>query len=157
MEPKTLAASALVAAALAGTPASAQTDDAATIAALDTAYQLAVEKNDWQGMDRILHPDMVLVLGNGTSVDRTHLIKIAREKKYEFEKQVEMPGTQKVRMFGKDTGVVTALLWIKGKKMDDNSPLDFKLWFTDTYVRTPTGWKYAFGQASSPLPPEAKK
>jgi hypothetical protein len=27
-----------------------------------------------------------------------------------------------------------------------------KLWFSDTYVRTPGGWRYAFGQASLSLP-----
>jgi hypothetical protein len=25
--------------------------------------------------------------------------------------------------------------------------------FSDTYVRTPSGWRYVFGQASLPLPP----
>lgn len=35
----------------------------------------------------------------------------------------------------------------------DQSKIDFKLWFTDTYVRTKDGWKYAFGQAGTPLKP----
>jgi hypothetical protein len=25
------------------------------------------------------------------------------------------------------------------------------LWFSDTYVKTAAGWRYVFGQASSPL------
>jgi len=29
---------------------------------------------------------------------------------------------------------------------------DRKLWFSDTYVKTPKGWKYVFGQASLALP-----
>jgi hypothetical protein len=28
------------------------------------------------------------------------------------------------------------------------------LWFSDTYVRTQRGWRYAFGQASIALPEE---
>jgi len=49
-----------------------------------------------------------------------------------------------------DTAVVTALLWIKGATAGTVS--DRKLWFSDTYVRTPAGWKYVFGQASLALP-----
>jgi hypothetical protein len=33
------------------------------------------------------------------------------------------------------------------------APFDRRLWFTDTYVRTLLGWRYAFGQASLSLPP----
>ena len=158
MHTRTLLSAAAMAAAL-STPAAVQAapataDDAAVIAALDTAYQLAVERNDWQGMDRILHPDFALVLGSGKVVDRNHLINLARDRKVEFEKQVEVPGTQKVRMYGNDTATVTALLWLKGRRNDDKSSFDYKLWFTDTYVRTRTGWLYAFGQASLPLPKE---
>jgi len=35
----------------------------------------------------------------------------------------------------------------KGKK-----PFEWTLWYSDTYVRTPKGWRYVFGQASLPLP-----
>jgi hypothetical protein len=129
-------------------------DDAQTIAAMDTEYQAAVERGDWQTMDRILHADFALVLGNGTTYDRNRLLDSARNATVVFEKQVELPGTQVVRMYGKDAATVTALLWLKGKRNDDQSAFDYKLWFTDTYVRTSEGWKYAFGQASLPLPKE---
>jgi ketosteroid isomerase-like protein len=56
---------------------------------------------------------------------------------------------QTVRVWG-DTAVITALLWVKGTQ--DGKPFDYKLWFSDTYVRTSGGWRYAFGQASLPLP-----
>jgi len=55
-----------------------------------------------------------------------------------------------VRVWG-DTAVVTAKLWLKGKRPNGEA-FDYKLWFSDTYVRTPTGWRYAFGQAGAPLP-----
>ena len=64
---------------------------------------------------------------------------------------MEEPGTQKVRVFG-DTAVVTALLWNKGTRDGGKTAFDYKLWFSDTYVRTPAGWRYVFGQASIPLP-----
>jgi hypothetical protein len=130
----------------------AKDDPAAVVAGLDTEYQAAVERNDWQTMDRILHPDFTLVLGDGKTYNRANLIEAAREKKFEFEKQVEMPGTQVVRMYGEHTAVVTALLWLKGKRMGDQGTFEYKLWFSDTYVRTKDGWRYAFGQASLRLP-----
>lgn len=154
MQTKSLIAPALAAAALIAPAAGAGSDDAAAIAAIDTAYQAAVERNDWQEMDRILHPDFVLVLGDGKSYSRKHLIDNARNQSFTFEKQVEIPGTQTVRLYGKDTATVTALLWLKGKRKDDQTSFEYKLWFSDTYVRTSGGWRYAFGQASLRLPPD---
>jgi hypothetical protein len=124
---------------------------AQVIAALDTEYQAAVERNDWKVMDRILHPDFTLVLGNGTVVSRAELIASARDAHIVYEKQVEEPGTQTVRLYGDETATVTALLWLKGKRMQDQSRFEYRLWFTDTYVLTNDGWKYAFGQASTRL------
>jgi hypothetical protein len=122
------------------------------VAALDTEYQAAVERNDWQTMDRILHPDFTLVLGNGKVYSRADLIESARGEHIVYEKQVEVPGTQAVRMYGDGTATVTALLWLKGVRQKDQSAFEYRLWFSDTYVRTADGWRYAFGQASLRLP-----
>ena len=148
---KLLAPLALAAALVTGA-SSAKEDPAAIVAALDTEYQAAVERNDWQAMDRILHPDFTLVLGNGNVHSRADLIASARDRHIEYEKQVEMPGTQTVRVFGNDTATVTALLWLKGTRKKDASTFEYKLWFSDTYVRTKDDWRYAFGQASLRLP-----
>lgn len=123
--------------------------DARAVAGQDTAYQAAVKRNDWRSMDRIMHPDFTLVLGDGAVVSRQELIEEARSGAYAFERQDEDPGTQSVRVWG-DTAVVTARLWIKG--VHAGKAFERRLWFSDTYVRTPQGWLYAFGQASSPLP-----
>lgn len=131
-------------------------EDRSTVARLDTEYQAAVERNDPAGMEAILHEDMVVVLGDGTVLTRNDLLEAARKKTIVYEKQVEEPGTQTVRLYGPDTAVVTALLWAKGK-YQNGKPLDIRLWFTDTYVRTPEGWRYAFGQASLPLPQKSEK
>ncbi len=146
-----LFALAVVAAVLAGDAASlaSPAEDARTVAELDTQYQAAVERNDVATMDRILHDDFVLVLGDGTVADKARLLKLARTKAIVYEQQDEERGTQKVRVWG-DTAVVTAKLWVKGKQ--GGKPFDDKLWFSDTYVRTKAGWRYVFGQASLPLP-----
>src|SRR5262249_8717926 len=122
-------------------------DDITTVAALDTEYQAAVKRNDATTMDRILADDFVLLNGPGQTFTKADLLKSAREKTSIYEKQDEIE--QKVRVWG-DTAVVTALLWLKGTS--GGTPFERKLWFSDTYVRTPGGWKYVLGQASLPLP-----
>ena len=130
------------------------TVDAQTVAALDTMYQAAVKANDIAIMDRILADDFVLVTDRGASLTKADLLKEAREKRTIYEHQEEEEGTQKVRIW-RDTAVVTVLLKIKGTR--DQNPFDYKVWFSETYVRTATGWRYVFGQASIPLPkPDAK-
>ncbi len=125
-------------------------DDKKAVAALDTRYQAAVEKNDAETMARIHHENMILVLSNGTVLTGAFLEKRARDKAITFEQQVEVDNSQTVRAWG-DTAVVTAKLWLKGTRANGES-FNYKLWFSDTYIRTPTGWRYAFGQAGAPLP-----
>lgn len=123
------------------------TDDEKTVAALDTQYQAAVAKNDAAVMDRILADDFILVTGKGKVYTKADLLADARSGKTVYERQDDT--SQKVRVWG-DTAVITALLRAKGAR--DGKPFDYRLWFSDTYVKTPSGWRYVFGQASSPLP-----
>ena len=122
-------------------------DDKASLAALDTEYQAAVKANDAVTMDRILADDFILVTGRGAVFTKDDLLTSARNKEVIYEHQEDTE--QMVRIWG-DTAVVTALLWQKGT--NNGKPFDDKLWFSDTYIRTPTGWRYAFGQASIRLP-----
>jgi ketosteroid isomerase-like protein len=132
-------------------------DDAATVAALDTEYQAAVKRNDAETMDRILSDDFVLVTGQGQVFTKTDLLREARNQSTTYERQEDTE--QNVRVWG-DTAVVTALLWLKGRPASVSNgsaasagaAFERKLWFSDTYVRTPTGWRYVFGQASLALP-----
>lgn len=121
--------------------------DKAAVATLDTRYQAAVKANDAATMDAILADDFVLVTGKGKSYSKADLLKSARDKTETYEHQEDTQQT--VRVWG-DTAVVTALLWIKGANKD--GAYDYKLWFSDTYARTPKGWRYVFGQASIRLP-----
>jgi ketosteroid isomerase-like protein len=139
----------MLAAVAPGTAAAAGADDAKAVAALDTEYQAAVARNDAAAMERILADDFVLVTGRGKTFTKADLLADARAGKSVYERQEEEAGSQKVRMWG-DTAVVTALLWIKATR--EGKPADYKLWFSDTYVRTRSGWRYVFGQASIPLP-----
>lgn len=122
-------------------------NDAATVAALDTEYQAAVKANDWATMDRILADDFVLVVGSGKVFHKADLINDAKKKTVMWEHQEELE--QHVRVWG-NTAVVTALLWEKGTST--TSTIDKRLWFSDVYMKGPNGWRYVFGQASLALP-----
>jgi ketosteroid isomerase-like protein len=135
-------------------PKPPRTIDAQTVAGLDTVYQAAVKANDVAIIDEILADDFVLVTDRGVSLTKADLIKEARGKRTIYQHQEVEGGTQKVRVW-RDTAVVTELLRIEG--MRDQNPFDYKVWFNETYVRTPTGWRYVFGQASIPFSePNAK-
>jgi Domain of unknown function (DUF4440) len=73
-------------------------DDEKAVAALDTEYQAAVEKNDATKMDRILADDFVLVTGRGVSYVKADLLKEARSKKVTYEHQED--SQQRVRVWG---------------------------------------------------------
>ena len=122
-------------------------DDEKAVAALDTEYQAAVKKNDAATMARILADDFVLVTGLGKTYTKADLLEEARSGRMVYQRQED--SNQKVRVWG-DTAVVTALLWAKGT--DGGKAFDYKLWFSDTYARTPDGWHYVFAQASTRLP-----
>jgi ketosteroid isomerase-like protein len=135
---------------LAASPAAdSQAEDRRILSELDIAYQAAVKVNDAETMDRILHDDFVLVLGDGTVHTKADLLHSARTRHVTFEQQDEDPGTQVVRLYG-DTAMVSARLWLKGRV--DGKDFDFRVWFSDTYIRTPQGWRYAFAQAGARMP-----
>jgi ketosteroid isomerase-like protein len=125
--------------------------DQKTLAKLDADYQRAVEQNDTKTMARILADDFILVEGDGTVSTKADLLKDAASGKTKYEHQVDSDRT--IRVWG-DTAVVTAKLWAKG--LEDGKQVDYYMWFSDTYVRKPTGWSYVFGQASLALPKRSK-
>jgi ketosteroid isomerase-like protein len=129
------------------TQARSVANDKKALEALDIEYQVAVKRNDVATMDRILADDFVLVTGLGKAYTKTNLLEEARSKRTVYEHQED--SARKVRVWG-DTAVVTALLWAKGT--EDGKAFDYKLWFSDTYVRTPAGWRYVLAEASTRLP-----
>jgi ketosteroid isomerase-like protein len=147
------AAAALVAPTMAasadtsGTLGQHQKSPAEIVAATDVAYQAAVKKNDVATIARILTDDFVIVTGRGSAFTKEDVLNDAKTKACTYEQQDEMPGTQTVRVFGRSTATVTALLWLKGT-CTDGSTFDQKLWFSDTYVLRHGTWGYSFGQSS---------
>ncbi len=97
-------------------------------------------------MDRILADDFVLVTGSGQVYAKADLVNAARTDQEVYAHNEDSERT--VRVWG-DTAVVTAKLWEKGT--DNGKPFDHTVWFSDTYVRFPKGWRYVFGQSSLPL------
>jgi ketosteroid isomerase-like protein len=120
--------------------------DTRAISALDTQYQAAVKANDASTMDRLLADDFILVTGSGKTFSKADLLAEARSASTHYDHQEDT--NQTVRILG-DSAVITAKLWAQGT--ENGKPFDYSLWFSDTYVRTSTGWRYAFAQASSPL------
>ncbi|MGA8619118.1 MAG: nuclear transport factor 2 family protein [Candidatus Sulfotelmatobacter sp.] len=78
---------------------------------------------------------------------KADLLTEARSGNVVYEHQEDT--AQTVRIWG-DTAVVTAELWEKGT--DKGKPFDYTVWFSDTYVRTPTGWRYVLAQSSLQCP-----
>jgi ketosteroid isomerase-like protein len=132
---------------VAASAASPWTTDEATVAALDTQYEAAVKENDAAMMDRILADDFAIVTGSGKTYTKADLLAEARSGHVHYERQDDTDQT--VRVWG-DTAVITAELSEKGT--DDGKPFEKTVWFSDPYVRTPTGWKYVFGQSSLQCP-----
>jgi ketosteroid isomerase-like protein len=122
-------------------------DDQKTVAALDTEYQQAVKNNNAASISRLLPDNFVLILGTGKTLSKTDLVNEARTARRQYEHQESTERT--VRVWG-DTAVVTAKLWATGT--ENGKAFDVLIWFSDTYVRTPSGWRYSLGQASLPLP-----
>jgi ketosteroid isomerase-like protein len=126
-------------------------DDRRVLAALDTQYQKAVQENDAKTMASILADDFILVEGDGKRSTKADLVNDAASGKTHYEHQQD---TQQTVIVSGDTAVVTAKLWAKG--IEDGVKVDYEMWFSDVYVRTPKGWSYLFGQASLPLPGRVK-
>jgi ketosteroid isomerase-like protein len=125
----------------------AQSDDVATVARLDEQFQAAVKANDARTIDKIVSDDFILVTGSGDVLHKQQLLDEAHSLQTMYEHQEDTE--RSVRVWG-NTAVVTAKLWVKGVR--EGKPIDYTLWFSDTYIRMLTGWRYVFGQASLALP-----
>lgn len=125
---------------------SSSATEAEIIKDLDVRYQKAVEQNDVATMDRLLANDFVLVTGSGQAHTKADLLAEACSGRVHYDRQDDE--RQTVRIWG-GTAVITAKLTAKGS--DAGKAFGYQVWFTDTYVKTPEGWKYVFGQSSLPI------
>jgi ketosteroid isomerase-like protein len=118
-------------------------DEKEVVAALDTQYQNAVKENDAGTMDKILANDFILVTSSGKIYTKAELLDEAKSGRTTYEHQEDTDKT--VRIWG-DTAIVTAQLWEKGTQ--DGKAFERRLWFSDVYRRTPSGWRYVFAQSA---------
>lgn len=125
--------------------------DIALLHALDDEYQLAVKENDAPTMDRLLADGFILVTGRGVVIDKQELLREAREQVCRYERQESCERT--VRLLDADTAVISAALWCKGENAEGR--FDYKVLFSDVYLRTATGWRYAFAQSSTRVDTQA--
>ena len=123
-------------------------NDSDAIKELDRRYQKAVQENDATTMDGLLADDFMLVTGGGKAYTKTDLLAEARSGRIHYDRQDDEGQT--VRIWG-HTAVITAKPTAKGS--ESGTPFDYQVWFSDTYITTPTGWKYVFGQSSLRLKP----
>jgi ketosteroid isomerase-like protein len=129
-------------------------DDAKAVATLGRQYQTAMKANDDAAMDKILADGFTMVNGRGQVSTKSDVLKAARDKKTTYDQIEQKEGSQNVHVFG-DTAVVTETLRVKGTQ--DGKPIDYEVWSSDTYSRTPAGWRYVFGQSSMPVEKSATK
>jgi ketosteroid isomerase-like protein len=118
--------------------------DQQAIIALDQKYQAAVLHGDAATMDAILAPDFQLIIGDGSTYSKADLLRETKSVKYTQQQDREVS----VRVWG-NTAVLTATLDLKGS--EGGKEFSATVRFSDVYVRTPRGWLYVSGQASSPL------
>jgi ketosteroid isomerase-like protein len=118
-------------------------DDQRAVIALDAQFQAAVKANDDATIDRLLPADYILVTSSGKTFTKADLLEEARSANRHYDHQED--SEQTVRIWG-NTAVITAKLWAQGT--ENGTRFDYTLWFSDTYVRTPGGWRYVFAQAS---------
>ena len=117
--------------------------DEAVLVALNEEFQSAVMAADAVALDRILADDFVLYPSGGGDqpFTKADVIDDARRSRFERNESSDVLA----RVWG-DTGIVTARLAMKGTT--DGKPFDAVVRFTDTYIRTESGWKQVSAHAS---------
>jgi ketosteroid isomerase-like protein len=133
-----LAAALAVATANAAVP-----DDAATLATLDRAMQRAVVDRDPVAFGGFLTDDYVLVVSDSRMVGKAEVV--ADIDAADGRIDVNDSSDLHIRVHG-DTAIVIADLHQVGR--NGAGPFDYRVRYTDTWIRTPAGWKCLSGHAT---------
>jgi ketosteroid isomerase-like protein len=131
--------------ALSGTASSAApaTDDVAVLTELDRAMQQAVVDRDPVAFGAFLTDDYILVVSNSRLVRKPEVV--ADIDSPDGRMDVNASTIVDVRVHG-DTALVIADLHQVGRHGD--APFDYRVRYTDTWVRTAAGWKCISGHAT---------
>jgi protein tyrosine/serine phosphatase len=112
--------------------------------ALDEKYQAAIKAQDAKTFGPMLLDNFVLITSSSDYLSKQQVIEQTTDPKLKFT--VNKSRDVKVRFYGKDVAVVTAIL---DQVFDyDGKHYDYPVRFSDTYVRTPDGWKQLSAHAS---------
>ena len=129
-------------AALAASPTST-TDTAEQIKTLDRELNRAFATHDTSTVDRTLLPEFVLITSSGMVRTKPQILKEVGMPELAFTTNESTEVT--VRVVG-ETAVLTGLLHqvytYEGKEHD------YRVWYTDTWVRVDGTWKQLSGHAS---------
>jgi ketosteroid isomerase-like protein len=145
IRPSTRRAVLAAALALSATASSAApaTDDVAVLTELDRAMQQAVVDRDPVAFGAFLTDDYILVVSNSRLVRKPEVV--ADIDSPDGRMDVNASTIVDVRVHG-DTALVIADLHQVGRHGD--TPFDYRVRYTDTWVRTPAGWKCISGHAT---------
>jgi uncharacterized protein (TIGR02246 family) len=131
--------------------AAAHEGDIAQLIALDRAMQRAVVDRDAKAFANFFTEDYVLVSTQGKIYKKADVVAeiTSPDVRYDINESSDVS----VRVQG-DTGLVIASLHQKG--VDHGKPFDFRLRYTDTWVRSNGSWKNISAHASMLRTPEPK-
>jgi len=123
--------------------APATDDDATVLARLDHAMQKAVVDRDPVAFADFLTDAYVLVVSNSRMVDKAGVV--AEIDSEHGRMDVNDSSDLRIRVHG-DTAMVIADLHQVGRNGD--TPFDYWVRYTDTWIRTGDGWKCLSGHAT---------
>jgi ketosteroid isomerase-like protein len=129
--------------ALAGGASAAPASDETVLATLDRAMQKAVVDRDPVAFAAFLTDDYVLVVSNSRLVDKAAVV--AEIDSPDGVMTVNDSHDLRIRVHG-DTAMVIADLHQVGRNGD--TPFDYWVRYTDTWIRTAAGWKCLSGHAT---------
>lgn len=119
------------------------TDDAAVLAALDHAMQKSVVDRDPVAFASFLTDDYVLVVSTSRMATKAEVV--AEIDSPDGRMDINDSTDLRIRVHG-DTALVIADLHQVGRNGD--TPFDYWVRYTDTWIRTADGWKCVSGHAT---------
>lgn len=117
-------------------------DDETDLRQLDRGIVTATVAQDTAWFEKHLGPDYVLTTSSGRMVNRAdfiHSVPLVKIDPYE-------PTEVVIRVYG-DTAIITGRIVQKYSYNGERVEADLR--YTDTWLRTKDGWKYAAGHASA--------
>ncbi len=120
----------------------AQSKDEQTVLDAEKARFEATTSKNYDAMERLLADDLVYTHSSGVVDGKQAYIESIRSGKANYVAII--PDEQKVRVYG-NTAIVNGTCQVKMN--NDNKPTEFKLRYTDVYVKKGKQWQLAAWQS----------